>query len=61
MCRAVILHPKCSPHQYHPICRDTISLQRASLKPGIIRMILISVKQQLRLARNAAEKALGDS
>jgi hypothetical protein len=40
--------------------RDTISLRRASLKPETIQ-ILILVKQWLRLAHNAAERALGDS
>ena len=39
---------------------DTISLQRASLKPETIR-ILILVKQMLHLAHNAAQQALGDT
>jgi hypothetical protein len=38
---------------------DTISLQRASLKPETIRILML-VKQRLRLARNAVDKALGD-
>jgi hypothetical protein len=40
--------------------RDTISLRRASLKPETIRILML-VKQRLRLARNAAKRALGDS
>jgi hypothetical protein len=35
--------------------RDTISLRRASLKPETIRILML-VKQQLRLARNAAKR-----
>ena len=36
-----------------------ISLQRAGLKPETIHILML-VKQQLCLARNAADKALGD-
>jgi hypothetical protein len=38
---------------------DTISLRRASLKPETIQILML-VKQRLHLARNAADKALGD-
>jgi len=38
---------------------DTISLQRANLKPETI-WILMLVKQWLHLARNAVEKVLRD-
>ena len=39
--------------------RDTISLQRASLKPETIRTLML-VKQHLRLAREAIQDILGD-
>lgn len=39
---------------------ETISLQRASLKPETIR-ILIFVKQKLHPVHNAAQQALGDT
>ena len=39
---------------------DTISLQRASLKPETIRILML-VKQKLHLACNAAQQALGDT
>lgn len=39
---------------------NTISLQRASLKPETIRILML-VKQKLRLACNAAQQALGDT
>ena len=38
---------------------DTISLQRASLKPETIRILML-VKQKLCLAQNAAQQALED-
>lgn len=38
--------------------RDTISLRRASLKPGTIRTLML-VKQRLRLARNAVRDIIG--
>lgn len=40
--------------------RDTISLQRASLKPETIRILML-VRQELHLAHNAAQQALGDT
>ena len=39
--------------------RDMISLRRASLEPKTM-WILMLVKQQLHLACNAVDKALGD-
>jgi hypothetical protein len=39
--------------------RDTISLRRASLKPEMIRTLML-VKQRLRLARTAIQELIGD-